>query len=90
VACTAAAKLRWQTDLWSWRPATRVNYAAAGGLYSRRHQTVKIWASCRVAKTSRFRSSSRSLPLNDSMKPFSQGDPGSMNGMGTPSSASPP
>ena len=48
-------------------------------LYSCRHRSVRTFASNRVSKISRSRSSARSFPLKDSMNPFSHGLPGSMN-----------
>jgi hypothetical protein len=41
--------------------------------------STKTLASSKVVKISPFNSSSLSFPLNDSLYPFSQGEPGSMN-----------
>ncbi len=47
-------------------------------LYSNRHRSMSTFASRSVSKISPSRSSSLSLPLNDSTYPFSQGLPGSI------------
>ena len=47
-------------------------------LYSQRQRSAKIFASGAVVNSSVLRNSSRKRPLNDSAKPFSHGDPGSM------------
>ena len=78
---------------WSENPGQTVVSGAGGRppselwgrrwLYSRRHCSIRICTSLSVKKSSPFRSSSRSLPLNDSMEPFSQGLLGSMNRVAT-------
>ena len=45
-------------------------------------------ASCGVWKISPFKSSSRSFPLKDSTYPFSQGEPGSIKSVLTPTRSS--
>lgn len=54
-------------------------------LYCFLHRSVMIFASRSVSKISPFKSSSLSFPLSDSMYSFSQGLPGSMNSVLTPS-----
>ncbi len=54
-------------------------------LYSRRQRSMRIWASVRVVQISGLRHSSRSVPVKDSPSPFSQGLPGSMKRVVTPS-----
>ena len=56
------------------------------GLYSLLQRSVSTCASNSVSNTSRSSNSSLSFPLNDSMYPFSQGLPGSMYRVATPSS----
>jgi hypothetical protein len=57
-------------------------------LYSPLHALMRTRASRTVQKISPFRNSSRSFPLNDSMYPFSQGDPGSMKSVVPPTAPS--
>ena len=54
-------------------------------LYARRQRSMRTWASVRVVQISGLRHSSRSVPVKDSPSPFSQGLPGSMPSVGTPS-----
>ena len=53
-------------------------------LYPFLHSPVNVFASTNVVNISRLSNSSLSFPLNDSMCPFSQGLPGSMNSVLTP------
>ena len=57
-------------------------------LYSRRQRAMRAFASARVVKISPLRHSSRSLPLKDSPEPFSQGLPGWMKRVVTPTRGS--
>ena len=50
--------------------------------------SMRTWASTRVVKISQLRHSSRSLPLKDSTEPFSQGLPGWMKRVVTPTRGS--
>ena len=59
-------------------------------LYSIRQPSINTFASNNVSNTSRLRSSSRRLPLKLSMYPFSQGLPGLMYSVLTPTLASHP
>ena len=53
-------------------------------MYSLLHCSINTFASVNVVNISRFSSSSLSFPLNDSIYPFSQGLPGSINSVFTP------
>jgi hypothetical protein len=57
-------------------------------LESLRQRSISTLASSRVSNTSRTRSSSHSFPLKLSAYPFSQGDPGSMESVFTPTRSS--
>ena len=49
---------------------------------------MRTWASSRVSERSRLRHASRSVPLKDSPEPFSQGLPGSIKSVVTPTRVS--
>jgi hypothetical protein len=52
--------------------------------YRTRHGSIRTFASSSVSNTSQSNSPSLSLPLNDSMDPFSHGYPGAMDRVVTP------
>ena len=58
------------------------------GLSSRRQRAMRIWASGRGVKISGLRPASRSVPVQDFRYPFSQGLPGAMTRVVTPSRCS--
>ena len=57
-------------------------------MYARRQPSMRTWASSRVSQRSRLRHASRRVPWKDSTAPFSQGLPGAIKRVVTPTRCS--